>query len=126
MPREWHYKIARKIQASNELWHHLLGTVDTPEKFQAKRAVLAASEWKRMQGNDSRECRNCHDYTSMDYSRQERRASAAHPKAFESGKTCIDCHKGVAHRLPPMEQHIGAPKDGAVGTPPGEAQEAKK
>lgn len=114
VPKEWHFKIARKIQASNELWHHLLGTVDTPEKFQAKRAVLAASEWKRMKGNDSRECRNCHDYTFMDYSRQERRAGAAHPAAFETGKTCIDCHKGVAHRLPPMEQHIGAPKEDAA------------
>jgi hypothetical protein len=29
---------------------------------------------------------------------------------------CIDCHKGIAHTLPPIEQHVGAHKVGAAGT----------
>ena len=110
VPKEWIYKIARKVQATNELWHHFMGTIDTPEKFRAKRLELAEHEWKRMKANDSRECRNCHAYTYMDYSKQARRANKAHPKGFDEGKTCIDCHKGIAHRLPPTEQNIGAPK----------------
>jgi len=114
VPKEWIYKIARKVQATNELWHHFMGTIDTPEKFRAKRLQLAESEWRRMKANDSRECRNCHAYTYMDYSKQARRANQAHPKGFEEGKTCIDCHKGVAHHLPPIEQNIGAPKSGAT------------
>jgi len=113
VPKEWIFKVARKVQATNELWHHFMGTIDTPEKFRAKRAVLAQHEWDRMKANDSRECRNCHAYTYMDYSKQARRANDQHPKGFEEGKTCIDCHKGVAHRLPPTEQNIGAPKKAA-------------
>jgi cytochrome c-type protein NapC len=110
VPNEWVHKMVRKIQASNELWHKALGSVDTPEKFNAKRLALAQNEWKRMKATDSRECRNCHHYDSMDYAEQGRRASAQHQKGFGEGKTCIDCHKGIAHSLPPIEQNIGAPK----------------
>jgi cytochrome c-type protein NapC len=46
----------------------------------------------------------------MDFTEQGRRAVATHSKAFTEGKTCIDCHKGIAHQLPPIEQEIGAPK----------------
>jgi cytochrome c-type protein NapC len=30
--------------------------------------------------------------------------------------TCIDCHKGIAHQLPPIEQEIGAPKPAPAKT----------
>lgn len=110
VPKEWGPKVIRKIQATNELFHKALGSVDTPEKFQAKRHRLAESEWARMRANDSQECRNCHHFEYMDLSEQGRRAAKTHPAAFGEGKTCIDCHKGVAHQLPPIEQEIGAPK----------------
>ena len=102
VPKEWGPKIVRKIQASNELWHKMLGSIDTPEKFAAKRAQLASNEWARMKSNDSQECRNCHDYTFMDYAEQNRRSATKHQVAFNEGQTCIDCHKGIAHRLPDM------------------------
>lgn len=114
VPKDWVHKIQRKIMASNEVFHKILGSIDTPEKFKAKRATLAQNEWNRMKGNDSRECRNCHNYDYMDYGEQGRRSSAQHQKGFSEGKTCIDCHKGVAHLLPPIEQAIGAPKEGAL------------
>ena len=44
VPREWSYKIVRKIQASNEVLHKVLGSIDTPEKFEAKRLQLAKNE----------------------------------------------------------------------------------
>lgn len=113
VPKEWGPKIWRKIQASNEVFHHLLGSIDTPEKFNAKRVQLAQHEWDRMKSTDSRECRNCHNFDYMDYGEQGRRASATHQKGFQEGQTCIDCHKGVAHTLPPIEQDIGAEKGGA-------------
>jgi cytochrome c-type protein NapC len=50
----------------------------------------------------------------MDYAEQNRRAATKHQVAFTAGQTCIDCHKGIAHTLPPIEQHIGAPKPGAA------------
>ncbi len=101
VPKDWQHKIVRKIQASNELYHHFLGTVSTPDKFNAKRTQLARNEWKRMKTTDSRECRNCHKFDYMDYTLQEPRASKTHQEALTAGKTCIDCHRGIAHKLPP-------------------------
>ncbi len=102
VPKEWGYKIVRKIRASNELLHKALGTINTREKFEAKRLELAQHEWDRMKRTNSRECRNCHDYDSMDYTTQSRRAYKRHIKGFDEGQTCIDCHKGIAHQLPDM------------------------
>ena len=117
VPKEWIPKIIRKVQASNELFHKALGTIDTPEKFAAKRLQLAQNEWARMKRNDSHECRNCHNFHYMDYAEQNRRAATKHQVAFNEGQTCIDCHKGVAHTLPPIEQYIGAPKEQAARLP---------
>ena len=36
----------------------------------------------------------------MDPHKQNPRASAAMEKGRAAGKTCIDCHKGIAHLLP--------------------------
>lgn len=102
VPKPWIHKIKRKIQASNELLHKALGSIDTPEKFEAKRLELARHVWAAMKETDSRECRNCHDYQSMDYVAQQRRGRHGHIEGFDQGKTCIDCHKGIAHSLPAM------------------------
>lgn len=103
VPHEWTDKIARKMQASKELWGWVFGTIDTREKFLDKRLELAAREWRRLKANDSLECRNCHDFRYMDFTRQGRRAEEAHASGLESGAmTCIDCHKGIAHELPDM------------------------
>jgi len=102
VPKEWTYKVVRKIKATNELFHKALGTIDTPEKFEKKRLQLARNVWKEMKDTDSRECRNCHDYASMDYAEQGRRSMQQHAEGLDTGKTCIDCHKGIAHSLPAM------------------------
>jgi cytochrome c-type protein NapC len=36
----------------------------------------------------------------MDLSEQERYSRTRHERAMDEGKTCIDCHEGIAHRLP--------------------------
>lgn len=103
VPHEWTHKIARKMQASKEVWGHVFGTISTREKFEEKRLELAKREWARLKANDSLECRNCHEFESMDFTRQSKRAMDAHSTALASGdKTCIDCHKGIAHELPNM------------------------
>ncbi len=104
VPKEWQHKVVRKIVATNELLHKVLGSIDTPEKFEAKRLKLARIVWRTMERTDSRECRNCHDYESMEYMAQSRRAVDRHIKGFDEGKTCIDCHKGIAHSLPDMHE----------------------
>nr|WP_272912037.1 cytochrome c3 family protein [Reinekea blandensis] len=103
VPHDWTYKIARKMQASKEVWGKIFGTINTPEKFEAKRRTLAEHEWARLKKNDSLECRNCHQFESMDFTAQSQRAAEQHSTALASGeKTCIDCHKGIAHHLPDM------------------------
>ena len=114
VPKEWGPKMIRKMQASNEVLHKILGSVDTPEKFNAKRLTLAQNEWKRMKANNSQECRNCHNFEYFDYAEQGRRSSKAHQEGLNAGQTCIDCHKGIAHQLPAVEQSIGADKHGAA------------
>lgn len=103
VPHNWTDKIARKMQASKEVWGKVFGTIDTREEFLDERLILATHEWQRLKANDSLECRNCHDYDSMDLTRQASRAAQVHKLWLGTGKkTCIDCHKGVAHHLPDM------------------------
>jgi cytochrome c-type protein NapC len=100
VPREWTDKMIRKIKATGEVWGKITGTIDTKEKFEAKRLELAEREWKRMKANDSLECRNCHSLQSMNTEVQKQRAKRQHELAVKNKETCIDCHKGIAHRLP--------------------------
>lgn len=104
VPHNWTDKIVRKVQASKELFaHYVLDTIGTEEKFQARRGHLAEREWARLKNNDSLECRNCHEFDFMDFSEQGQRSVQQHSTALASGeKTCVDCHKGIAHRLPNM------------------------
>lgn len=98
VPKPWIHKMIRKVQASNEVLHKVLGTIDTPEKFDKKRLKLAKNVWKGMKETDSRECRNCHNFESMNPVFQKPRARNQHLNAFKTGQTCIDCHKGIAHK----------------------------
>jgi cytochrome c-type protein NapC len=100
VPKPWMAKVVRKIKASNELYHKILGTIDTPEKFEAKRLEMAENVWAEMKASNSRECRNCHDYDSMHFEKQARRASEKMRDAAKQGKTCIECHKFIAHKKP--------------------------
>ena len=103
VPHDWTDKIARKMQASKEVWGKIFGTISTREKFEDKRLELAQHEWARLKANDSLECRNCHGFDYMDFTRQSPRAAQAHSTFLANReRTCIDCHKGISHRLPKM------------------------
>ena len=100
VPKDWTHKMMRKVQASAEVWGKIRGTIDTKEKFEANRLRLAEHEWARMKASDSRECRNCHSFDGMDTEKQKLRGAKMHKIALEEKKTCIDCHKGIAHHKP--------------------------
>lgn len=101
VPKDWGPKIIRKIQATKELYGHFVSkSIWTREKFEDMRLELASHEWARMKKTDSKECRNCHSFEFMDFTLQENRAAANHQTALDDGKTCIDCHQGIAHDLP--------------------------
>ncbi len=100
VPKPWGEKLVRKIKATNELFHKIKGSVSTREKFEAARLELASNVWRTMKNNDSRECRNCHSFTSMNLEKQKRRARKFHGEAPKNNETCIDCHQGISHNLP--------------------------
>ena len=100
VPREWEHMVVRKVGATNELYHKLVGSIDTPEKFEAKRLQLAEYVWEKMKDTDSRECRNCHANEFMNLKTQTALSKRTHLRATKQGITCIDCHRGIAHSLP--------------------------
>jgi cytochrome c-type protein NapC len=100
VPKEPVALIKRKMAASFELWGHFTGVIDTPEKFQKHKVQLAHNVWKRMKETDSLECRNCHDAAHMEPTMQSAMAQRMHAKMKTEGKTCIDCHFGIAHKEP--------------------------
>ena len=100
VPRDWAHKVMAKIGASSDVYHELMGSVSTPEKFEARRMQMAQHQWDKMKASDSRECRNCHSFEAMSPDVQKKSVYDKHIAARQAGKTCIDCHKGVAHQLP--------------------------
>ncbi len=100
VPKSFGPKMVAKVMAYKDVLHEILGTIDTPEKYEAHRWGMANRVWDKMRANDSRECRSCHDYSQMDLAEQDRSARKRHGRAEDEGKTCIDCHKGIAHEEP--------------------------
>ncbi len=99
VPKDWTAKLVRKIKASKEVFYWITGSIDTRDKFEAKRYHLAQSVWHSMEQSDSRECRNCHDHKQMSLNQQSLFAKSYHTLAQEENKTCINCHKGITHEL---------------------------
>lgn len=100
VPKKFFPKMYAKIMAAKDVWHELLGTINTPEKYEAHRWSMANRVWEKMKVTDSRECKTCHSFDHMDLSEQDRFARKKHERATEEGETCIDCHKGIAHKEP--------------------------
>lgn len=97
-PFDYARKLTQKVFASKDVIGQILGTIDTPEKFEAYRLTMAKRVWAHMKETDSKECRNCHKFDRMDTTKQKDRSAVKHEGAVQDGKTCIDCHKGIAHK----------------------------
>lgn len=76
------------------------GTIDTEEKFKKERKRMAELVWAEYRANDSEHCRSCHVFTPAVLAKQKGGARKDHETRKEQGKTCIDCHAGVAHEEP--------------------------
>ncbi len=100
VPKPFFPKMKAKILAAKDIYHEIIGTIDTPEKYEAHRWDMASRVWAKMKASNSRECRNCHAFERMDLSLQGRSARSKHEKALDEGQTCIDCHTGIAHEEP--------------------------
>jgi len=100
VPKAFFPKMAAKIFAVKDIYHEILGTIDTKEKYEAHRWEMANRVWDRMRATNSRECRSCHEFANMDLSLQDRSGRKRHPQAMDEGAACIDCHAGIAHEQP--------------------------
>lgn len=96
----WFELMMTKVIVSADIIPELTGKVDTVEKWEAHRAAMAEKVWAEYRANDSRYCRNCHNPSAMNLAEQTPVAAELHRQAFTNGKTCIDCHKGLAHKMP--------------------------
>ncbi len=112
VPRPFIPKMIRKIEAAREVWGHLTGIIDTPEKYAAHAPAMKDREVARLQANDSAECRNCHDVIQTDYSLQTAKARQYHQALEHNDKTCIDCHKGIAHTPEGQQPEAYPPLEG--------------
>jgi cytochrome c-type protein NapC len=115
VPKPFVAKIKRKIEATGELYAAATGKINTKEKFEAHRLEMAQRVWRHMKKTDSLECRNCHTADAMSEDAQSPKAWARHTKAKAEGKTCIDCHFGIAH----TEPEGPGPQDMVVAGKPG-------
>ena len=97
----WASMIAAKAHSGfKDVWAYTLGGIDTPEDFEARRAVLARDIWEQFERNDSQFCRHCHDPEAWDLQAQAAMARGAHQSVVDGDATCIACHKGIAHSIP--------------------------
>lgn len=100
-----------KLGLFDDVWGHFVtGSINTKEKFEAKRYELAKRVWVYMKENDSRECRHCHTSAKMDPEKQTEKAQRRHEKGRAEGFTCIDCHFAISHNEPdgPGPQELNA------------------
>ncbi|MBL7003735.1 MAG: NapC/NirT family cytochrome c [Gammaproteobacteria bacterium] len=111
VPKSFFPKLSAKIYAAKDVYHEIIGTIDTKEKYEAHRWGMANRVWDKMKASDSRECRSCHAWDAMELSIQDRSARKKHGKAQDEGKTCIDCHKGIAHQEPEEPDEEGESED---------------
>jgi cytochrome c-type protein NapC len=104
--RGWYDEMRRKFVAGKDVVAEVFGVIDTREKFDRHRLEMAKREWARMKESDSIGCRNCHNLQSMDLEGQDRFAAKKHKRVMSGNlkdKTCIDCHRGIAHKIPREE-----------------------
>jgi len=113
VPHEYIPNYLAKLGLMSDIWGHFVtGSIDTREKFEAKRHELATRVWMYMKENDSRECRRCHTTAKMDMEQQSERVVARHEQGRKEGMTCIECHFAIVHDEPegpgPQEQLAAA------------------
>ena len=147
VPRSLGPKLWAKFMAAKDVFHEIIGTIDTQEKYEAHRWRMANQVWAKMKASDSRECQDCHSFDSMDFQKQSRSASKQHSKVKkardqiangqdvtpevqeQAAKTCIDCHKGIAHEEPvdPSElEDSEADEEEVAEEPPTKAENTTK
>ncbi|HDY7865266.1 TPA: NapC/NirT family cytochrome c [Vibrio vulnificus] len=104
VPRELLPKLKLKIMATADIFHKLSGDI-TLDNFETEhRPRLFEKVTNEFVANKSQQCRYCHRVELMDFTAQDRTVARRHQTMEEREKSCIDCHAGIAHKLPQQSE----------------------
>lgn len=96
----WFELMFTKVLVSKDVIGELAGTISTREKYEARRGEMAQKVWGQMLANGSKFCRSCHSFQAMDLTAQGGAPARQHKKALQTGMSCVECHRGIVHKLP--------------------------
>jgi cytochrome c-type protein NapC len=95
----WPATFVTKFFASFELWNHFIDREYITERFEARRLELAKKVWAKFEATNARECKSCHQFANMIVEEQNPSARAMHTEAMKTDENCLDCHKGLTHKI---------------------------
>lgn len=101
IPHEYPHILFYKAKAGiKDAIGEMQGVISTEEKFNKERLRMAKHVWEEYQGNNSRACRHCHQFSKEVIAKQKEEVRPIHEAVLAGNGTCVDCHKGVGHKAP--------------------------
>lgn len=94
----WIDEANAKIHTIKELYAYFFQGMSKVENFEKIRPELAKDVWAKFKASNARECRHCHDYSSMIPAEQVPSARGMHADAAAINENCVECHKGIVHK----------------------------
>ncbi|MDR3525536.1 MAG: NapC/NirT family cytochrome c [Acetobacteraceae bacterium] len=107
----WILETQAKIATVGELYAFFFQGMDKVENFEKVRPELAKEVWGKFAASNARECRHCHDYSSMIPEQQKPSARSKHADAAKINENCVECHKGITHKNFEVKAAAPAPTD---------------
>jgi len=108
IPHEGMEYLTTKIGGLKDVYGEITGKIPDAEAYEAQRAHMAQAVWDKFEKNDSATCRSCHNTEAWDLFSQTPKAAEEHMSMEETGETCVDCHRGIAHFPPEQTELAGA------------------
>lgn len=99
--------VAHITSGTKDMYSSIVNDFSNPDVWKNKRVVLAENVRNEMMHNDSKNCRYCHDTSTMNSDRE--RINRRHELAETNGVSCIGCHYNLVHDpIPPSEAFLRA------------------
>jgi len=101
VPKQYPGLLWYKAKAGvKDVVQEMRGVISTEDKFKKQRLRMAQLVWAEYKENNSEACRNCHVFTPEVLAKQKEFVKPMHAQFVAGTKTCIECHKGIAHTAP--------------------------
>ncbi|ABV36556.1 nitrate/TMAO reductase [Shewanella sediminis HAW-EB3] len=92
--------IAKVSTGTTHIWSKITKDINLDNFESEHRERMANNAKETIRSLNSSTCMSCHDFDNMDTDKQGRTAKRKHSTKRRKDKTCIDCHSGIAHKLP--------------------------